>query len=201
MLRAFAEPAPIGGASAMSVSKIAVFVEPTPNPNSLKFICGRQLVSSGSYEFSTAAEAAGVPLAARLFEIAGVDGVFVGRDFVTVRKTADASWDDIEERAIALIEEIASAGEVVKGDAPGGAAEGATDAERVIRRILDDEIRPAVASDGGDVVFQKYDGGVLTLRLVGACSGCPSSTMTLKMGIERRLREEVPELREVVSVM
>lgn len=184
------------------VSKVAVFVEPTPNPNSLKFVCGRRLVND-TYEFSTAAEAAGSPMASRLFEIPGVEGVFVGRDFVTVRKTADASWDDIEDKAIDVVETIASSGVVVVGDNPadGGAAADAGEVETTIRRVLDDEIRPAVASDGGDVVFQKYEDGILTLRLVGACSGCPSSTMTLKMGIERRLREEVPELREVVSVM
>ncbi len=181
--------------------KVAVFVEPTPNPNSLKFIIGREIVPDGSYEFANAAEAADSFLAASLFGVKGVEGVFIGRDFVTVRKTADADWDEIESKAIQIIEDgISSSRPVVKERKAQGGGD-ASGVESRIRKILDEEIRPAVASDGGDVVFQGYNDGVLTLRLVGSCSGCPSSTMTLKMGIERRLREDVPELREVVSMM
>lgn len=183
-------------------SRVAVFVEPTPNPNSLKFIVGRDIVSDGAtYEFASAGEAAGSPLARRLFEIAGVEGVFIGRDFVSVRKAAGAGWDAIEPKAIDAIEDEVSSGRPAVESAKAAAATGGSDAEMKIRRILDEEIRPAVASDGGDVVFQSFEDGRLTLRLVGACSGCPSSTMTLKMGIERRLMEDIPELREVVSVM
>ncbi len=185
-----------------AIQKIAIFVEPTPNPNSLKFIVGREIVSKGSFEFANAAQAKESPLAASLFDVKGVEGVFIGRDFVTVRKTMDASWDDIESRAIEIIESAVSSGQpIVKAPTESAATTNGTDVESKIRRILDEEIRPAVASDGGDVMFQKYSDGVLTLRLVGSCSGCPSSTMTLKMGIERRLKEDVPDLREVVSLM
>jgi Fe-S cluster biogenesis protein NfuA len=183
-------------------STIAVFVEPTPNPNSLKFVVGRQIVSAGPYEFAKAADAAQSKLAQTLFAIAGVEGVFVGSNFVTVRKDEEASWEQIEPKALSAIEEGVSSGEPVviePESASGGAAKGASTQEVVIRQILDEEIRPAVASDGGDVQFESYNEGVLKLKLVGACSGCPSSLMTLKMGIERRLREDIPELVEVIQ--
>lgn len=187
--------------SEQAKSTVAVFVEPTPNPNSLKFVVGRQIVSHGPYEYARASEAAKSKLAQALFAIGGVEGVFVGSNFVTVRKDEDASWDAIEPKALSAIEDAASSGEPVvleekaaKAKSGGGSAQ-----EIVIRQILDEEIRPAVASDGGDVQFESYDGGILKLKLVGACSGCPSSLMTLKMGIERRLKEDVPDLVEVIS--
>lgn len=183
-------------------SRIAVFVEPTPNPNSLKFVVGRQIVSSGPYEFAKAADAEKSKLAQDLFGIKGVEGVFIGSNFVTVRKDEDAAWDEIEPTALSKIEDGVSSGEPVvlePESESNGAAEGASTQEVVIRQILDEEIRPAVASDGGDVQFESYDEGVLRLKLVGACSGCPSSLMTLKMGIERRLREDVPDLVEVIQ--
>jgi len=184
-----------------SSQRVAVFVEPTPNPNSLKFIVGREIIPGGSFEFANKAEAAKSSLATSLFDIPGVEGVFLGRDFVSVRKLGDASWDVIEPKAIQIIEEAVASGKpVVEASAQGPAASG-NEVEARIRQILDNEIRPAVASDGGDVVFQHYREGILTLRLVGSCSGCPSSTMTLKMGIERRLKEDVPDLKEVVSLM
>jgi len=180
--------------------RVAVFVEPTPNPNSLKFIVGREITSQGSYEYAQPEEAKNSFLAARIFEIDGVDGVFIGRDFVTVRKKAEASWSEIESHAIDLIEEAVSGTRPVVAEKKAEDVEHGDDVEGIIRRILDLEIRPAVASDGGDVVYQGYKDGILTLKLVGACSGCPSSLMTLRMGIERRLREDVPELKEVVSL-
>lgn len=182
--------------------RIAVFVEPTPNPNSLKFVCGRQIVTGGPYEYAKVAEAGKSKLAQTLFGIAGVEGVFVGSNFVTVRKDEAASWDAIEPKALSTIEDAVSSGEpvVLEPEAKAAAARtGGSAQEHVIRHILDEEIRPAVASDGGDVQFESYEEGVLRLKLVGACSGCPSSLMTLKMGIERRLREDVPELVEVIS--
>lgn len=186
-------------------NKVAVFVEPTPNPNSLKFIIGKQILESGSYDFDSAEAAAESALAKPLFAIAGVAGVFLGSNFVAIRKNPDAAWSDIEDRTVQVIEDIVSTGvPVVKAQAE-TAPEQTGDmspAEITIRKILDEEVRPAVASDGGDVVFRSFDTGtgVLTLQLVGACSGCPSSTFTLKMGIERRLKEDVPELTEVISM-
>ncbi len=184
--------------------KVAVWVEPTPNPNSLKFIVARELIPSGSYDFADREVAAQSPLARSLFDIPGVQGVFVGTDFITLRKDAATAWEAIEPRAVEVIQALASAEGAIVG-ATGQVEHSATagDAESRIRRILDEEIRPAVSMDGGDVVFQSWEParGVLTLRLVGACSGCPSSIMTLRMGIERRLKEDIPELTEVVSTM
>lgn len=181
--------------------KVAVFVEPTPNPNSLKFIVGRK-IARGQHEFAKPEDAKNSPLAQKLFEIEGVEGCFIGTDFVSVRKTAEAEWSRIEAQAIETIEEAVASGQpvVIEEADDAGTESDATGSEAIIRRILDEEIRPAVASDGGDVVFQEYVKGVLTLKLVGSCSGCPSSLMTLKMGIERRLREDVPELVEVISL-
>lgn len=183
---------------------VPVFVEPTPNPNSLKFVLDRYVVQSGPYEFASVGEASASPLAVEIFGITGVEGVFVGRNFVTVRKLDNATWDAIEARAIELIQKAIASGDplVDESSESGSEAEGsnATGPEKTIRTILDEEIRPAVASDGGDVRFMSYEGGILKLKLVGACSGCPSSSMTLRMGIERRIREDVPELVEVVSV-
>ena len=184
-------------------SKVAIFVEPTPNPNSLKFIAGRKIVDSGSYEFATPEEAENSFLARQLFKIDGVEGVFIGTDFVTVRKIGEAAWDEIEPKAIQIIEDAVSDRRPLVEEQAGSSGQPAatTGAEAKICTILDEEIRPAVAMDGGDVTFQSFEGGVLTLRLVGACSGCPSSLMTLKMGIERRLKEDIPELTEVVALM
>ena len=184
-------------------SKVAIFVEPTPNPNSLKFIAGRKIVDSGSYEFATPEEAENSFLARQLFKIDGVEGVFIGTDFVTVRKIGEAAWDEIEPKAIHIIEDAVSDRRPLVEEQAGSSGQPAatTGAEAKICTILDEEIRPAVAMDGGDVTFQSFEKGVLTLRLVGACSGCPSSLMTLKMGIERRLKEDIPELTEVVALM
>ena len=183
---------------------VPVFVEPTPNPNSLKFVLDRYVVKSGPYEFASVDEASASPVAVEIFGITGVEGVFIGRNFVTVRKLDNATWDGIEARAIELIQKAVASGDSLvdesAGAEPTAADSGATGSELTIRTILDEEIRPAVASDGGDVRFMSFDAGILKLKLVGACSGCPSSSMTLRMGIERRLREDVPELLEVVSV-
>lgn len=186
-----------------TIPKVAVFVEPTPNPNSLKFIVGREITARGSYEFDSPAKARDSGLATRLFQIPGVEGVFIGTNFVTVRKKTEISWDSVEPAATALIEEEVSSGRPIVAEEVAGEDAGdgdMTDSEAKIRRILDMEIRPAVASDGGDVMFHSFAGGILTLKLVGSCSGCPSSLMTLRMGIERRLKEDVPELTEVVSL-
>ncbi len=183
---------------------VPVFVEPTPNPNSLKFVLDRYIIQSGPYEFGRVEEASASPLAIEIFAISGVEGVFMGRNFVTVRKQDGATWDAIEAPAIELIQNAVGSGTPVVDEAAGPAAEpsgeGATGSERIIRTILDEEIRPAVASDGGDVRFMSFEDGVLKLKLVGACSGCPSSLMTLRMGIERRIRDDVPELVEVVLI-
>ena len=143
------------------------------------------------------------PLASRLLEIAGISGVMIGRNFVTVTKTEDGDWDLVHKSASSLIEKHLGENQPVFKE---GALEQAPDAaaqsevERKIREILDNEVRPAVAMDGGDISFEKYEDGVVYVYMQGSCSGCPSSTMTLKMGIETRLREAIPEIVEVVAV-
>lgn len=185
---------------------VFLYTEITPNPATLKFVAGRPLLSGGEpADFPDAASAADSPLARRLFGVAGIERVFIGSNFVTVTKAAEASWDTV----IPAVEEgirghVESGAPAVRASAPAAARPGPSpsgdEIERRIRRILDDEIRPAVAMDGGDIRFVSYRDGVVTLHLQGACHACPSATMTLRMGVENRLRASIPEVREVVQV-
>lgn len=189
----------------MSERKLNVRAEITPNPNALKFVVEQSLIESGSYDFNTLEKAKSSFLASRLFMIAGVEGVLIGTHFVSVNKTAEADWTKLVEPLVATIEDVLLSGDplidpdyIAENPQEAGANE--TEIERRIREILDTEIRPAIAMDGGDVVFQGYENGIVTLYLQGACSSCPSSTMTLKYGIENRLKEEFPEIRDVVQL-
>jgi Fe-S cluster biogenesis protein NfuA len=184
---------------------VYVSLEFTPNPNTLKYSVNRTLAERGAVNMTTAADAAArSPLGAKLFAVAGICGVMIGKDFVTVTKTEEGDWDVVHKSSSQIIEAHLSAGEAVLNDAayagrevtPGNASE----VERKIREILDNEIRPAVAMDGGDIAFDRFEEGVVYLHMQGSCSGCPSSTMTLKMGIETRLRDAVPQVVEVVAV-
>jgi Fe-S cluster biogenesis protein NfuA len=141
------------------------------------------------------------PLAARLFAVEGVTGVFVAASFVTVTKRADVEWTDVAQTLVDAIRTSRETGEPALGPGFAEAAAGPGDAvvER-IQRILDEEIRPAVAMDGGDIVFAGFRDGIVELYLQGSCHGCPSSTMTLKMGIEQRLMEEIPEVKGVEAI-
>lgn len=191
---------------------INITAEITPNPNTLKFNIGRTLIESGSVNFTDAQKARGVPLADALFGIENVLGIMVGRDFVTVTKKPEAGWGALADPVIrALKGLLSSGGPLLPADyAPGGIevpgggpcppAGRDGEIEKRIREILDNEIRPAVAMDGGDITFYGYDKGVVTLHLQGSCSSCPSSVLTLKMGVENRLRSLIPEIREVVQV-
>lgn len=185
----------------MNVSgPIQVNAEVTPNPNTLKFGVNRRLLESGSIDFPDKRKAQESPLASKLFEIESVNGVFIGTNFVTVTKTPAADWKDL----IPGVSETLKAALSSSGSAVGRAEESPQDSgdpiERRIREILDREIRPAVAMDGGDVAFVSYEDGIVTLHLKGACSACPSAVMTLKMGVEHRLKSEIPEVKEVVQV-
>ena len=177
--------------------------ESTPNPATLKFLPGRTVMPSGTADFPDPASAARSPLAERLFEIEGVSGVFLGSDFITVTK-ADGEWQHLKPAVLGAIMEHFTAGRPVVLDE--GASEAVTDegedAEVIgqIRELIDTRVRPAVAMDGGDIVFHHYDDGIVYLHMQGSCSGCPSSTMTLKQGIENMLRHYVPEVREVRPV-
>jgi Fe-S cluster biogenesis protein NfuA len=183
---------------------VYVSLEFTPNPNTLKYSVNRSLLESGAVNAPTREDAEKKsPLAARLFGVPGICGVMIGRDFVTVTKTEEGDWDVVHKGCSQLIEEHVAAGlpvvnpEYLAQQAHRG---GTTAVEQKIREILDAEIRPAVAMDGGDITFDRYEDGVVYLYMQGSCAGCPSSTATLKMGIETRLKEAIPEVSEVVAV-
>jgi Fe-S cluster biogenesis protein NfuA len=179
--------------------------ESTPNPATLKFLPGQGVLASGTADFPSEAAAQSSPLARRIFATGEVTGVFLGPDFVTVTKAEAADWAHIKPSILGAIMEHYQSGEpVMEGEA--GAVEHAAhdgpDAEIVtqIKELLDTRVRPAVAQDGGDITFHGFDRGVVYLHMQGACAGCPSSTMTLKMGIENLLRHYIPEVTEVRPV-
>ena len=184
---------------------IDIRAEITPNPNTLKFNVNRVLIESGSLNFPDREKAKGVALPETLFDIENVLGVMVGRDFVTVTKLPGANWNLMAAPVISALKKLIESGKAVfpqgaPGVSTGDHGGGSTEIEKKIRQILDDEIRPAVAMDGGDITFHGYENGIVTLHLQGSCSSCPSSIMTLKMGVENRLKSLIPEVREVVQV-
>jgi Fe-S cluster biogenesis protein NfuA len=180
--------------------------ESTPNPATLKFLPGRSVLESGTADFPNADAAGKSPLASRIFGVDGVAGVFFGNDFVTVTKAGDVDWNHIKPAILgAIMEHYQSGQPVIDGDgagAAGHAAHDGPDADIVnqIKELLDTRVRPAVAQDGGDITFHGFDRGVVYLHMQGACAGCPSSTLTLKMGIENLLRHYIPEVVEVRPV-
>lgn len=186
--------------------------ESTPNPQTLRF-SAPALVSDRTADFRTPTDAQFAPLPKKLFGFPWCAGVFVGLDFMTVTKQDWVDWDIIAEPLANLIEEHLESGQTVLPATPAptagaqanslgrsDASSGATDEVGMIQRVLNEEIRPMVAQDGGDVVFSKFEDGVVYLHMQGSCAGCPSSTMTLKMGIETRLKDAVPSIREVVAL-
>lgn len=179
--------------------------ETTPNPATLKFLPGRDVLGQGSADFKSADEATQrSPLAAKLFGVAGVTGVFLGQDFVTVTKAEEQDWHLMKPALLGAIMEHFTSGAPIMTEAAGaahGAAEG-ENAELVnqIIELLDTRVRPAVAQDGGDIVFDRFEEGIVYLHMQGSCSGCPSSTATLKAGIENMLRHYIPEIVEVRAV-
>jgi Fe-S cluster biogenesis protein NfuA len=179
--------------------------EATPNPATLKFLPGQTVMESGSADFPSVEASAASPLAGRIFGVEGVSGVFFGPDFVTVTKTDAVDWSHIKPSILAAImEHYQSGAPIIEGDAGavGHAEHDGPDGEIVgqIKTLLDTRVRPAVAQDGGDITFHGFDRGVVYLHMQGACAGCPSSTMTLKMGIENLLRHYIPEVTEVRPV-
>lgn len=182
---------------------VYVSLEFTPNPSTLKYSVNRTLLERSTLNLRQASEAQEKsPLAAKLFAIAGICGVMIGKDFVTVTKTEEGDWDDVHKGASQTIESHLQAGlPVVNETALEASAHkgGNSEIESKIKDILDREVRPAVAMDGGDITFDRFEDGVVYLYMQGSCAGCPSSTMTLKAGIETRLKEAIPEVIEVVS--
>jgi Fe-S cluster biogenesis protein NfuA len=181
--------------------------EATPNPATLKFIPGRPVLDQGTLEFLDPNESKTSPLAARLFEIEGVKGVFFGTDFISVTK-GDGEWQHMKPAILGVIMEHYLSGQPVTSEQP--PAEGGETDEfyapedeeivKTIKELLETRVRPAVAQDGGDITFQGYREGVVFLHMRGACSGCPSSTATLRHGIENLLRHFIPEVQEVRPV-
>ena len=186
----------------MEDSAVYVSLEFTPNPNTLKYSVNRKLVEKGAANFTKKADAdERSPLASKLLAIEGISGVMVGKDFVTITKTEEGDWDHVHKSASDTIEKHLTAGEVVvHEDKTAQLNPNATEIEKKIQAFLDEEIRPAVAMDGGDVSLDRFEDGIVYLHMQGSCAGCPSSAMTLKMGIETKLRAAVPEVIEVVQI-
>ena len=177
--------------------------EPTPNPNALKFLPGREVSPSATLEYRTIDEATASPLAEALFEVEGVDGVFFGADYVSVtRQPQGPEWSEMKAPILGVImDHFVSGAPLTRGQAGEADQNAEADSEIVaeIKALLDSRIRPAVAQDGGDILFDSFDEatGVLSLRMRGACSGCPSSSATLKAGVEQMMRHYVPEVTRV----
>lgn len=180
--------------------------ESTPNPATLKFLPGQNVLEVGTADFPSAEVAENSPLAKRVFAVDDVTGVFFGTDFVTVTKADGVEWDHIKPGILGAIMEHYQSGQPVmasdQAPASGHAEHTGEDAEIVgqIKELLDTRVRPAVAQDGGDITFHGFDRGIVYLHMQGACAGCPSSTLTLKMGIENLLRHYIPEVVEVRPV-
>lgn len=179
--------------------------ESTPNPATLKFLPGETVMEHGTADFPDLDSANSSPLAERLFALNGVTGVFLGNDFVTVTKQDSIDWEHIKPSILgAIMDHFQSGAPVIHGEQTGSvhAEHLGEDTEIVgqIKELLDSRVRPAVAQDGGDITFHGFERGIVYLQMQGACAGCPSSTMTLKMGIENLLRHYIPEVTEVRPV-
>lgn len=180
--------------------------ESTPNPATLKFLPGQSVLATGTADFPTSEAGNTSPLARRVFAVDGVSGVFLGNDFITVTKSDASEWDHMKPAILgAIMEHFQSGQPAIEGDdtgASGHADHSGPDEDIVkqIKELLDTRVRPAVAQDGGDITFHGFDRGVVYLHMQGACAGCPSSTVTLKMGIENLLRHYIPEVVEVRPV-
>jgi Fe-S cluster biogenesis protein NfuA len=175
--------------------------ETTPNPSTLKFLPGRTVMEQGTANFADAEAATRSPLALRLFALDGVTQVFFGADFVSVSKADEASWSELKPAVLgALVEHFSSGEALLTGPAAVAEAEEEDEIVAQIKDLLETRVRPAVAQDGGDIIFEAYTDGIVYLQMHGSCSGCPSSTATLKAGIENMLRHYIPEVVEVRAV-
>jgi Fe-S cluster biogenesis protein NfuA len=177
-----------------------VQTENTPNPNSLKFLPGKKVSNSGSYEI-TNKDNTNNQLVRNILSIIGVEGVFLGDEFISVNKNDETNWEDIKHIVISLINDFYSDGkEFVIDKQIDEETKDLLEIEEKIIKILDQKIRPAVARDGGDIKFKEFKDGIVKVQLQGSCSGCPSSTMTLKQGVQNLLCHYLPEVKEVVAV-
>lgn len=191
-----------------------IYAEATPNPTTMKFVANRVLLENGLAEYTSFEDAKGSPLAMKLFSFPFITGVFIQYNFITLMKSDMVGWEDVVMELREFVRDYLNSGGVVVTELPADAlrtaediaatqvhSEPSSDLEEKIIAILDNEIAPAVAQDGGNITFKGYDNGVVSVVLRGACSGCPSSTVTLKNGIETLLRNRLPgEVSEVVAI-
>ena len=178
-----------------------VQTENTPNPNSLKFLPGKTVSNDGSYEI-TKKDQINNELVRNLLSVNGVEGIFLGKDFISINKYEEISWDEVKHIVISLINDFYSSGKefVIDKSIDEKNKSEFVEIERQIIKILDTKIRPAVAKDGGDIKFKEFKEGIVKVELQGSCSGCPSSTMTLKQGVQNLLCHYIPEVKEVVAI-
>ncbi len=177
-----------------------VQIETTPNPNSLKFLPGKTVSKNGSFEITKKDDVKN-ELIRNLMSVNGIEGIFLSKDFISVNKYDDTSWDEIKHIVISLINDFYSNDkDFVLDKSPYEIEESLGEIEKKIVQILDQKIRPAVAKDGGDIKFKEFKNGVVKVQLQGSCSGCPSSTMTLKQGVQNLLCHYLPEVKEVVAI-
>ena len=178
-----------------------VQTQETPNPNSLKFIPGKIVSNNGSFEINNKEEINN-DLIRNILSINGVTGIFLGEDFLSVNKKENTNWEDVKHIVISLINEFYSDGKefIIDKKLNNEKQADLDEIEKQIIKILDTKIKPAVARDGGDIKFKEFKNGVVTVQLQGSCSGCPSSTMTLKQGVQNLLCHYIPEVKEVVAV-
>ena len=177
-----------------------VQTENTPNPNSLKFVPGKIVSNHGSFEISKKDETNN-ELIRNLLSVNGVEGIFLGKDFISVNKDQNVSWDEVKHIIISLINDFYASGkEYVIDKNLNENLENLNDLEKNIIKILDQKIRPAIAKDGGDIKFKGFENGIVKVQLQGSCSGCPSSTMTLKQGVKNLLCHYIKEVKEVEAI-
>jgi Fe-S cluster biogenesis protein NfuA len=179
--------------------------EETPNPSTLKFIPGTILLESGTQEFKSRQSAKSNSLASLLFEDENVDGVFIGKDFITITKSNEVNWESLKPSILSKIHDFLSSGKKVESEKNKTKTKENYNKKdlgivKQIKDLLEERIKPAVAQDGGDISFVKFDNGIVYLELRGACAGCPSSTITLKSGIENMLKYYIPEIVSVEAV-
>ena len=189
----------------MTKKHVQISASPTPNPNAVKFLPNMHFFESGTIEFQANHDNLDKsPMAKKLLDIEGIDIVMIGFNFISVTKSQEAEWEVLlEQIRDTIVGHLENDEQVIDLDyldkVKAEKMESSSEIEQKIKEILDSEIRPAIAMDGGDVEFKSFEDGIVTLHLQGACSTCPSSTMTLKMGIENRLKADIPEVVEVVQ--
>ena len=177
-----------------------VQTETTPNPNSLKFLPGKTVSNGGSFEITKKDDVKN-ELIRNLMSVNGVEGIFLSKDFISINKYDDVEWDELKHIITSLINDFYSSGkECVIEKSLNETFENLDDIEKRIVKILNEKIRPAVAKDGGDIKFKEFKNGIVKVQLQGSCSGCPSSTMTLKQGVQNLLCHYIPEIKEVQAI-